>query len=228
MKRKNKSRLVMFILMCVALNINAQPSYELRTGLNLNTRNSPLYKPINEGDNTPYKLGYQAGILVNFSSTQKLNYQTGLEYINKKSSYERQNFSNWNPGISDITETSIHYLEIPFCALYEIKKINFLFGGYTAFGLSGNSSITDSNGTNEVKLSPNYGKVSIDDEDSYFRGFDLGLRVGAAYEISSFRFYLLYSYGLISTTPVFEGQESASGLSLMNKTISLSVGYIIN
>lgn len=134
---------------------NAQTKIGLKGGINVADWGGE------DADNIDAKIGFHVGGFANFVVGKKFSIQPELVYSTQGGKIDR-------PG--DDTKIRFNYINIPVMVKYELARgLNAEFGPQFGFAVS-----------RKMKT----GDVTVDVNDNY-KGFDLGLGLGASYDIPS-------------------------------------------
>ena len=163
--------------------------FGLRGGMNISTMAGDI--------NVSSKIGFNAGLNVDFSIVESFGVQTGLLFTTK----------GWK---EDDVKANPMYLEIPILASYRYHftdnlRWEFNFGPYFAYGVGGNYSYDGDS----------YGDVF---GDNGYKRFDAGLALGTGVTISKFYVGLQYEFGLANIV-------DSDHYSVKNSNFSIGVGY---
>lgn len=198
MKTLIRSILVATVLLSTT-NINAQEkktTFGIKAGLNICNIGS------DEGnyDNTKSKVGFLAGITLDYAFTPQWYLLTGLEYTSKGVIVEL------SPSNQTVTAA---YAQLPIQAGYKFSfkedmAVLFHTGAYVAYGLHG--QIKQGSGKQDT-----FGDYTL-------KRFDGGVIVGAAFEYKQFRFGLGGEIGVVNIM-----QDNNDDATTRNMT--LTVGY---
>ena len=165
-------------------------TFGVRAGINLS-------KFFEEDIEWRYRMGYQAGVEVDFNLVRSLSINTGLNYIQKGFKMEIE----LGPSYIQEFEFKPVYLEVPLALSYRIKlsdssQFQLNAGGYFAYGLKSS-------------------------DESFFNGGykkeDLGMTLGAAVTYSHYYFGANYQHSLIDVGP--------SDYKSYHSNIIVSLGY---
>lgn len=159
-------------------------------------------------DDLESRIGFNAGVIVDFPLIQSLYLQTGLFATQKGAKYDEDGAKlTFNPL----------YLQIPVLASYrynfsDAAQLQINFGPYFAYGISGKCKAEYKGQKGEIDF---FG----DDEDQLGgKRFDMGLQVGAGVTLSKFYIGCAYEFGL--TNVVKEDDYK-----IKNSNFMINVGY---
>lgn len=185
----------------------------VRAGMNLSSFTG-------DADDLDSRIGFNAGVVVDFPLMRSLYLQTGLFVTQKGAKYEE-----------DGEELKINplYLQIPVLASYRYNfsdavQLQVNFGPYFAYGISGKYKY-------EGYDEDIYGDIDFfGDDDDQFGGkrFEAGLHVGAGVTIKKFYVGCAYEFGL---TNAFENKwdtdEYGDSMTYKgkNSNFMINVGY---
>lgn len=154
------------------------------------------------------RIGFNAGVIVDFPLMQSLYLQTGLFATQKGAKYDEYGEKGtFNPM----------YLQIPVLASYrynfsDAAQLQINFGPYFAYGISGKAKYEDEEGEDKFDF---FG----DDEDQFGgKRFDMGLQVGAGVTLSKFYIGCAYEFGLTNVV-------KEDGDKIKNSNFMINVGY---
>lgn len=155
-------------------------------------------------------LGFQFGGIVNFSLSDKIAIETGVELQGRgaKSVIE-------DAGETFELKITPLYLTVPVMLQYKTSRFIGNFGPFVDFGISGNLS---GGGLNEsIKFGNEIGDL--------LRSSDIGLRFGIAYHLDmGLRFGLNYDLGLTNVIPEPEG-KALNEIS-KHRDLGITIGYM--
>jgi hypothetical protein len=165
------------------------------------------------------KAGLTAGFLVDVPCTEHFSFQPALNFVQKGV----QSTDN-SSGITVRDKSTISMLEIPFNFLYNThgNTGNFFAGAgpSVAFGLSGKSKTTYSDGTPDESSDIKFGSTEDDD----LKGFDLGANFLAGYNFSNgLMLALNFNQGLSNLVPKPEGNEK-----MKSHYIGIRLGWMLH
>lgn len=170
-------------------------------------------------DDLDSRIGFNAGVVVDFPLMQSLYLQSGLFVTQKGAKYEED---------GDEMKFNPLYIQIPVLASYrynfsDATQLQVNFGPYLAYGISGKYKV-------EVE---DMGKGEIDffgDDDDQFGGkrFEVGLQVGAGVTINKFYIGCAYEFGLTNAFDnKWDTDEDDDPISIKgkNSNFMINVGY---
>lgn len=170
-------------------------------------------------DDLDSRIGFNAGVVVDFPLMQSLYLQSGLFVTQKGAKYEED-------GVE--IKANPLYIQIPVLASYrynfsDATQLQVNFGPYLAYGISGKLKF-------EVE---DMVKDEIDffgDDDDQFGGkrFEVGLQVGAGVTINKFYIGCAYEFGLTNAfDSKWDTDEDYDPISFKgkNSNFMINVGY---
>lgn len=183
----------------------AKFEWGIRAGLNVSNIS---YSWDEEGRKS--KVGFNAGVAVNFPINNSFYINSGLFYTTKGIKTE-------SSGSSYTSKETVNmgYIELPIYASYrlnfaEASQLQVNFGPYLAVGVNG-----------KIKYESDYNNDETDTfGDDNFKRFDCGLGVGLGYTFHKVYLGLNYQFGLVNLVKDAYEDESAK-----NRNFSISVGY---
>lgn len=202
-------------------------SLEIKSGLNLSTMLSKIQGETYSDD---FELAprFILGVTREFPISESLSFEPGLLFSSK--GYKIDTYYPTPTSLGEylpIKESAIlNYIDIPVSLKLTtpIKKVQFFgaLGPYLSLGLSGKVRQEDYdidgqgaiifNGTN---------RTSEMGKDGLWKRFDYGMQAGVGLIIQRIACRVNYSYGLANI-------DQHEGFSSKNRTIGISLGYIIN
>lgn len=182
-----------------------ETSFGVKAGVNLsNFGGDP------DGD---AKVGFNAGVTLDYGFTPEWYLLTGLEFTMKGSKYKKT-----IAGIETETKANPMYLQLPVHVGYKLTivdetRIVFHAGPYVAYGIGGKS---------KLKVGENIGTL-VDEESDFFgddaaKRFDFGLGGGIGVEFGSFNVGIGCDFGLLNI-------ERNDDFKVKNQNAYLTVGY---
>lgn len=181
-------------------------------------------------DPTPM-IKFHLGVYADYYILENLSIQPGLFYSAKGPKYEGETEiydMDGNFNMADITYVKrLGYIDIPILFHYHINEsLSVFIGPQFSFLLSAKVK----NDADQEVLNA----LGLDDEedvkDSY-RGFDLGLPLGLAYELASgLNIQLGYDIGLLNIAKGYDYDGGDGGnryYNVKNGVVKLSIGYVI-
>lgn len=170
-------------------------------------------------DDLDSRIGFNAGVVVDFPLMQSLYLQSGLFVTQKGAKYEED---------GEEMKCNPLYIQIPVLASYrynfsDATQLQVNFGPYLAYGISGKYKV-------EME---DMGKGEIDffgDDDDQFGGkrFEVGLQVGAGVTINKFYIGCAYEFGLTNAfDSKWDTDEDDDPISFKgkNSNFMINVGY---
>lgn len=197
MKTIIKSGLIAVALL-VGISVNAQDkplTFGVKAGINLANVGGDL-------DDTDAKIGFNAGVTMDYAFTPDIYLLTGLELTTK----------GFKVDGGDVGEmkANLMYLQLPIHVGYKLAvtdatKIVFHAGPYVAYGIGGKTTLTL------------LGEKGKGDSFDVFKEFDFGLGLGVGAEFGKFNVGLGYDFGLAN---INDGDGK-----VRNMNAYLTVGY---
>lgn len=235
-----KRRFLTFGVILTSLALNAQIEFGPKVGLNLSNQSwgegsselygdeqSAIWKQ--DGNSQQMLPGIQIGGVVKIGITESFSIRPELLFNQKGNVIKIENFGT--------STTRLNYLEIPINLAYSFpigeNKLDLFAGPYAAFGLGGkNKFVSDMDGledqTNTLKAAKNPNET--DDEDGYYNPLELGLNLGAGFQVSKLYFSASYSLGLTNATAkqneYLEGFDYGDLQRLRNNVLTVGVAYM--
>ena len=199
---KNKTILLLALLFCVFVQVNAQVSIVPKAGANM----AQFVGPDNDVD--PQRLLLpQAGLMVNIGLSETLALQPGLIYSVKGEKMKSQ-------GGESTGKYYFQYLEIPLNIGYSFNLLahNFHIFAGPYFGYCF-----------EAKMETEYGTHASfpigDSDDDVYKPSDFGYTAGIGYRLKKIQIQAEYQGSFATISNYGE---------LRNSVISLTLGYFIN
>jgi len=214
-----KIKVVLFaVALLIGVSASAQDqkiTYGIKAGVNMSNMSGDI-------DGNKVKIGFNAGVTLDYAFTPDLYLLTGLEFTTKGFKLDEKldlgDFGFGGIGNVDAKVTfNPMYLQIPVHVGYKLTiadntRINFHAGPYVAYGVGGKI-------TAKVNVAGAEGKESESIfGDGKFKRFDFGLGLGAGVEFGKIGVGLGYDFGLVNIL-------DANGASVKNGNAYLSVGY---
>ncbi len=169
---------------------------------------------------------FNAGLLAERRHSETMSFITGLIYSSKGAKYSNDvpDFTANNQMVNIAYTKVLSYLDLPILLRYhQSEKWSFLFGPQMSFLLAAKIKNND----NAQRL---YELPDTEDAKDYYTKFDVGLNVGAAYNINErIAIMLIYQYGLLKIG-IDEVYNNNGGLeeekyAIMNRVLLLSLIY---
>ena len=165
------------------------------------------------GDLDP-RTSFNAGIFMEFPITERFSFQPEVLYSGQGftiMSNDQDNFFD----VDDNIEYQLSYIQVPLLfKVYLVEGLNIEAG--PQFGFKINEEI-DSQPTNDG------GDVVIDPDDSYIKGFDTNLALGAGYKFNNgFFLNARYTYGL---TNIFKDDTIFENVDAKNSVWQFGLGF---
>lgn len=192
------------VAILLGVNVNAQDKpleFGVKAGVNLST-----FSGDNEGAKA--KVGFNAGVTVDYAITPEVYLLSGLEYSLKGAKVD---------GVD--VKLNMSYLQLPIhigykLAIAENTKVVFRGGPYVAYAIDGKWKV----GGISIDAFGDEIKTADVDGTSKLKRFDFGLGIGAGLEFGKFGVGLGWDFGLVKV-------NDSDGGSLKNMNGYLSVGY---
>jgi Outer membrane protein beta-barrel domain len=181
------------------------------------------------------KIGYQIGASYEYPLNDYFSITSGLSISEKGTKILRSfYFYPQTDGIL-ISKTNLTYLEIPINLKINIYENDFkvygIFGGYSGIGIVSKLKVSTKNvvPNNDVEkdainLVVGTKKLNFGDLENDSKRIDLGLNIGAGFEINQFDFSLNYGLGLrnlITNSYILQNGDA----SVRNRVLSIIVCY---
>jgi len=246
---KNQKEIILLILMMfTAYNSNAQFNFGIQLGLNSATVNQKFSNDMLDGFlPSKSKLGFNAGLVVEYALNDNMGLQSGLFYTQKGYQVDWDAFlkrEEMEGSVDGYWKYNYNYLEVPLHFYYNINGLVINAGPYLAYGIGGTSVVDATYKSDEesgnisasTTLNAVTGDVKLDDffddnEDVVFlkayNAFDAGLDFGIGYKYEQFLLKAQYSMGLINMIPSIKDFDyfNSDDYKMTNKVLSLSLTY---
>ncbi|GHT15990.1 hypothetical protein FACS189432_03760 [Bacteroidia bacterium] len=198
--------LLAFIAVLSIASANAQVKFGVTAGLNTSSLTGDV-----EGGK--YKAGVQAGLLLDYSVSDKFSIIPELLFTQKGAKVEE---SDEYLNLTIKGAFNFNYLQIPINAAYKFdvapdSKILVFAGPYVGYALSGKLKF-DSNLLEDIKI--NFGS-----KEGELNPLDFGLNIGAGYQYTKFFAKLQYNLGLSNLS-------NESDVTLHHSNVAFTVGYL--
>lgn len=228
--KKLKISLLTFILMCFVTNMSAQTNnfqFGVKAGLNLSNAS------VNDASESNARLGFHAGVTVDYTLPMNFMIQSGLLFSVKGSKQEKLNGSDWIPNSPDMTHTfSQLYLEVPLYGAYRLvtaSDLSLVFGAgpYFGYGIGGKTKQRFNNSTDNTEYKwDTFGDGVYDSSRDYLKGetlnrFDFGAGVKLALEYRRYTF----DVGVTSSIINIANHDNYKDMRYRNLNASFSLGY---
>ncbi len=242
--KKSNLLFVSLILLAFTFSANAQVTFGIKVGANLNNI-SQDFKNSDWEIATKFKPAFHIGVIADVPFSDNFSFQPGLLYTSKGFSYDMDEFvaNYFEEEIDGLTidgyaRGTFNYIEIPLNFAFKAEALQIFAGPYVAMGISGKQKMdftvsymgmSDSQ-KDEMKLKPTFGEVKdgdlADDEDA-FSALDYGVNVGVGYKVGPILVQGAYSLGMGNLTPKYEGDSDSdrADYKMSNRVITLSVSY---
>lgn len=218
--------ILLAICLTTSFTLEAQTRIGLRGGLQLSDIRSQPDDRAGLDDETKMRMGYQLGVVLDYSFNKVLFFQPGL-LLNSKGS--RVIYTDNLLGTKTTIQNNPIYVEMPLLLGFRLGLENFkLFGvagPYMAYGVAGKSSfkfespIPAFNVNSEGAIK--WGSETSPSDPRDLRRFDMGLTIGAGVELRNTQIGLYYSPGVFNISP-----EGSSG-KLYNTLIGIQATLLI-
>ena len=187
-----------------------------RVGLNVSTYSVDKIDDSDLGS----KVGFSAGLAVEFPIVRSFYINTGLFYTVKGAKEDSS-----EEGYTDKLTMTAGYLELPVYASYRLNfaeesQLQVNFGPYFAYGVNGKMKFEDGDEKYDMDM---FGVADEDDEDSKggLKRFDFGLGVGLGYTLHKVYLGMNYQFGLVNIADKKEWENA----SIKNSNFNISLGY---
>lgn len=181
-----------------------------RVGLNISTLSM---KEGNYSYSPDSKVGFNAGVAVEFPIVRSFYVNTGLFYTTKGCKIKDD---------GDEEKINLGYLSLPLYASYRLNfaeqsQLQVNFGPYFAYGVNGKDKYTDSDGDKyeQDAFGTKEGQAGL-------KRFDCGLGFGLGYTFNRIYLGLEYQLGL---TNIADKKVWDNDTSIKTRNFSISVGY---
>jgi hypothetical protein len=166
---------------------------------------------------------FHLGLLAERRHSEKLAFLTGLLFSSKGTKYSGDYFDG-NQNVSVSYTKLLSYLDLPLLLRYhKSEKWSFLFGPQLSFLLAAKVK-------NDENSQKQFGIPETEDVKDYYTKVDVGLNLGAAYNINErIALMLIYQYGLlkIGIDEVYNnnGSLEEQKYAIYNRILMLSLIY---
>jgi len=210
---------ILFLLVLSILSVGISFSQtKTRVGVTAGLNVSNLNES-ESGSSNKFKAGFQAGVVADFSITDKFSIMPELLFSQRGAKY-----SETEAGIGSYsTSTTLNYLQLPINAAYKFdvgvgSKVFVFAGPYFGYGLSGSGK----ENYTYADASQNYGEsydIKFGSKDEEMKAFDIGINVGVGYEFDKIFFKLQWNPGFGNLL------NYSGGGSVKNTNLAVTVGY---
>ncbi|MDR1763294.1 MAG: PorT family protein [Dysgonamonadaceae bacterium] len=170
-----------------------------------------------------YKLGFQAGLVLDLGITNSFSIIPELNFSQKGAKY-----SESEDGVDFSWTAALNYLTLPINLAYKLdlgmdQKLMFFAGPYVGYGLSTSNKVKAAGVTVDVDeyLGDDYNfKFG---SDNILKSLDYGVNFGVGYQYSKIFFKLQYNLGLanFANTDILGNDAS-----IKNSNIAVTAGYM--
>lgn len=227
-----KKFLLFFVLAFIIFNTNAQVKFGVTGGVNLANVSTDFVDAEDAPDGS-IKIGPRIGVTADYDVTDIFTLRSGLLYSSKG---YRVNEEISFFGITSSVESTfaVNYLEIPITGVYKAGDFEIMAGPYVAFGIGGKfeSEVTVAGVTESEEFDIDFtNEVDASTEENAFpvKGLDVGLTLGAGYNVGPGVVNLFYSMGLSNLTPDvstdLDPEFDPADESVKNSVIGISFTY---
>ncbi|WP_036930179.1 porin family protein [Prevotella sp. 10(H)] len=214
MKRFFSTNALVLILLMLSANLSAQDkplTFGVKAGVNLSNFTGKGAK------GTDSRVGFNAGVTLDYQFTQELYLLTGLEFTMKGSQFELLSIEGEYSG--KLKENPM-YLQIPIhlgykLAVTDATKIVFHAGPYIAYGIGGKTKLSNQEKFEYDGLE--FNSSNLFGKDRYKR-FDMGLGLGVGAEFGKICADLGFDYGFLN-------MSRHSDYKVRNMNAYLTLGY---
>ncbi|MDR1202712.1 MAG: PorT family protein [Tannerellaceae bacterium] len=216
-------------------------SFFLLVSTSVFSQNSPFRFGVNAGVNmsnamldnvdtngSSFRVGYQIGLTVDYTISQRFNILSGVYFITKGSKIEDLDYTNYTCGTPDFTHKfEQQYLQLPLYGAYKFNlsddlNLGFGIGPYFAYGIGGKSKETLNNsvwgdGTSEHE----YKTFGKNEEYLYYqelKRFDFGLGALVNLEYKKFNLDISCDQGFLDIARNTRYEHR-------NYSLTFSIGY---
>lgn len=180
MKNLLKNSIVILFLF-IGMNMNAQNekiSFGIKAGLNLSNFGGDV-------EDMDAKIGFNAGVTLDYAITGNLFLLTGLDFTTKGCKYSEDDYKE--------TVNSM-FLQLPIHAAYKFEitdqsRLVVNAGPYIAYGIGGKVKYEEDGESEKFDF---FGS----EEDGGMKRFDFGLGLGVGFEYDKFKVGIGYDFGL--------------------------------
>jgi len=201
MKTTIKSAFIAITLLIMTVSVNAQDNpvlFGVKAGMNISNVNGDV-------DGTDAKIGFNAGVTLDYGFTSNVYLLTGLELTTK------------GFKVDDVdASANLMYLQLPVHVGYKLPvtegtNIVFRAGPYLAYGIAGKTKV----------VNPEDGKKYKENSfgDDGFKRFDFGLGFGVGAEFGKINAGVGCDFGLVNIA------DTDGNGKVRNMNVSISVGY---
>ena len=225
-------KLLLTCLMMIPVLVYAQLRIGVRGGLNLANFNGSEVVEWGAANADPTaQIKFHLGVYADYYILENISIQPGLFYSAKGPKYQGEIEIYNNMGefmMEDITyKKRLGYLDIPIVVHYHINENLSVFAG-PQFSFLIRAKIKN-DASREVLDA--LGLEEDQDAKDFYRGFDIALPVGVAYELTSgINIQLNYDIGLINIAKGYDydgGEGGDKYFNVKNGVVQLSIGYVI-
>lgn len=202
MKTTIKTALIAISFLLATVSINAQYNpitFGVKAGMNISNVNGDV-------SGTDAKIGFNAGVTLDYGFTSNIYLLTGLELTTKGFKVDDADAS-----------ANLMYLQLPVHVGYKLPvtdgtNIVFRAGPYVAYGIAGKTKVVDPDDGQKYK------ENSFGDKGA-FKRFDFGLGFGVGAEFGKINAGVGCDFGLLNIA------DTSGGGKIRNMNVSISVGY---
>lgn len=215
---------VVFLVVCCiyAMSCCAQ-QWGLRGGLNISGASTEIKtaKGISvTDDNSSSKVGFRIGIVSLNNVSKTFSFQPGLYFTTFGMK------SKGSEGKRKVKEVdNLYYLQLPLLGSINValknpsQKFQILFGPYVAYGIGGETKITEEGKTVKVKLFKDL-KTTFGKEEAILDRLDAGLSFGCGFLLNKVFLGLNYDLGLVNIV----NKDVSEDLKYRNRNFTIAVG----
>ena len=221
-------------IFCVSASF-AQVKFGVTAGVNAsNVIVSNIDNTYSYDYNHDFKLGFQAGLVMDYSISEKFSIIPELlfsqrgnickYYFNEPGKYDfNEPAHSQKSSYSQKFSTTLNYLQLPINAAYKFNagsgsKLLIFAGSYLGYGLSGKCKWDETIG--EIKTSGSY-DVKFGSGNAK-KSIDFGLNAGVGYQYEKVFFKLQYNHGL---TDINNYTLDAAKIHWQNNNVAVTAGY---
>lgn len=204
------------ILTVSQVSAQSKSRFGVKAGLNISMMTRTIY---NNSVDLGAHVGFHAGFTSEIPLIANLYFNPGLFFSSKgyRTTIEV-------PGLTTKTTVNPYFVEIPLHIMFKLpissSAIFAYTGPYFSYGIAGNRIVKTNStilGDDRDKRKLNFGSDSGCD----MKPFDMGLNVGAGFEVKHFQLSVQYGIGFLNLTPIYPENNS-----LRMNVLSVSAAYL--
>jgi len=234
--KKIKIFAIGLLLILFSLPAVAQMKIGIKAGANMNNVRQN-FKESSAEINTRILFAYHAGVLMDYSISDKISLQPGLFYSRKGFSLDWESELQGEESFEGFDRTYFDYIELPVHLAYKFRNIQLYAGPYVSSGIGGKNKMDFSYEMqgNKVDLKDDFQmrpflkkevkESDLKDDESPYYGLDYGINVGVGFTRGQFMINTGYSNGfgnLVTNTSDFPNDRKDNKLNNTGFNISLT------